>query len=158
VLRQLQETYPTEAAVSHPTARCLVAVAIVLACLFWLFTVKPAPAMNHGFNPDAPLAKWFESKLRPDVHSPCCGKGDAYPVARVKRNADHTWTVWLEDGSAIEYPDGTHRDYVDKNVPIIVPDNKVNPPDDDLDNPTDVGWIFMKSSMIYCLIVHSEGN
>lgn len=142
-----------------------ITVVAVLAAVFWLFWPVRAPAMNHGFNPDAPLTKWMESKIRPDSPpNPCCGKADAYPVARYQRNSDHTWTVWLADGSALKYPDGTTRDYFDMSTPIIVPDNKVNAPDDDLDNPTDVGWVFMRVASptevgaVYCLIVHPEGN
>ena len=138
---------------------------LVLACMFWLFTT-PAPAMDHGFNPTNPTVKWFERKMVPNISFPqsCCGKGDAYPVERVRRNTNHTWSVWLADGSEVKYPDGTHRAYFDKNIEIVVPDINVNPPDDDLDNPTDVGWIFMRVSTpaqpgaIYCVIIHPEGN
>jgi hypothetical protein len=147
------------------TAQVLVLWAVFLACLLWLFTV-PAPAMDHGFNPNNPTVKWFERKMIPNItfQQSCCGKADAYPVERVRRNTDHTWSVWLADGSEVKYPDGSHRAYFDKNTEIVVPDDKVNPPDDDLDNPTDVGWIFMRVSnptnpgAIYCLVIHPEGN
>ena len=139
------------------------AVAIIL---LWALWPHSAPAMDHGFNPSDPTVKWFERKMIPNItfQQSCCGKADAYPVERVRRNTDHTWSVWLADGSEVKYPDGTHREYFDKNIPIVVPDDKVNPPDDDLDNPTDVGWIFMRVSTpaqpgaIYCVIIHPEGN
>ena len=140
--------------------------ALALAFLFSLFVVKPAPAMDHGFDPTAPTVKWMERKMIPNItfQQSCCGKADAYPVARVRRNTNHTWSVWLADGSAVIYPDGTKREPFDEHTEIVVPDSKVNPPDDDLDNPTDVGWIFMRVSnstnpgAIYCLIIHDEGN
>jgi hypothetical protein len=140
-------------------------VGLALACLIWLFTT-PAPAMDHGFNPTNPTVKWFERKMVPNITfaQSCCGKADAYPVERVRRNTDQTWSVWLADGSEVKYPDGSRRAYFDKSVEIVVPDSKVNPPDDDLDNPTDVGWIFMRVSTpaqpgaIFCLIIHPEGN
>lgn len=160
----LRETYALSKR-TPPIAAMLVGWAVAVALSVWALWPHAAPAMNHGFNPDAPLTKWFESKIRPDSPpNSCCGKGDAYPVERYQNNGDHTYTIWLADGSAILYPDGTRRDYFDKATPIIVPDNKVNPPDDDLDNPTDVSWVFMRVSTstdvgtVYCLILHPEGN
>ena len=142
----------------------LIMVVFVVGALLWLFST-PAPAMNHGFNPDDKTVQWMERKMRPDQpEQSCCGAGDGYPVARYKKNDDHTWTVWLADGSALKYPDGTVRTYFDMSIPITVPDNKVNKSDDDIDNPTDVGWIFMRANgssdpgAIYCLIIHDEGN
>lgn len=142
--------------------------AFVLVTLIWLFSTPCAHAMNHGFDPDDPTIKWFESKIRPDSPpNSCCGKGDAYPVERYECPEPKTGkgcTVWLADGSAKLYPDGTRRDYFDKSVPITVPFNKVNPDDDDLDNPTDMSWLFMRVSTpteagtIYCFIKHPSGN
>jgi hypothetical protein len=159
---------------SHPLKRnpwdLVLSAAFLALALGFLFVlligVKPAPAMDHGFDPTNQTVKWFERKMIPNItfQQSCCGKADAYPVARVKRNTNQTWSVWLADGSAIKYPDGTKREPFDENTEIVVPDSKVNPPDDDLDNPTDVGWIFMRVSnptnpgAIYCLIIHPEGN
>jgi hypothetical protein len=148
-----------------PLALIVFAIFFVIFVLLMLFTT-PAPAMDHGFDPTNQTVKWFERKMIPNItfQQSCCGKADAYPVARVRRNTNQTWSVWLADGSAIKYPDGTKREPFDENTEIVVPDSKVNPPDDDLDNPTDVGWIFMRVSnptnpgAIYCLIIHEEGN
>jgi hypothetical protein len=144
----------------RPTASILIFCAVVLACLFWLFTV-PAPAMDHGFNPNAPATRWFESLIVPDRPPlSCCGKADAYPVDRYQKNNDHTYTVWIADGSPVKYPDGTTRDPWDVNVPISVPDTKVNKLDDDLDNPTEHGWLFFRPDTnhdvgtIYCFVRH----
>ena len=139
---------------------------IGLTLLLWLFMVQHAPAMDHGFNPNNPTVQWFERLQRPDSQpNSCCGKGDAYPVARYEHHPkDHTYSVWLADGSAIKYPDGTTREYFDMSTEIIVPENKVNKYEDDLDNPTDTSWVFMRVSTptdvgtVYCLIRHPEGN
>jgi hypothetical protein len=135
--------------------------ALILSALLWVLWPHPAPAMNHGFDPSAPATKWFEGLERPDQPpNSCCGKADAYPVDRYQKNSDHTYTVWIADGSPIKYPDGTTRDPWDINVPIIVPDNKVNKEDDDLDNPTDHSWLFFRASTptdvgtIYCFVRH----
>ena len=137
---------------------------LILTCLFILFS-KPAPAMDHGFNPNDTTVRWFQRKMRPDLpSSACCGKGDGYPVARYEENPDHSYTIWLADGSALKYPDGTTREYFDMSVPINVPWNKVNDLIDDIDNPTDVSWVFMRVSTptdvgtMYCFIRHPEGN
>jgi hypothetical protein len=148
-----------------PLWQRLVGVAIVLGLLLWMF-MTPAPAMDHGFNPNSATTKWFERLIRPDQPpNSCCGKGDAYPVARYEHHPEtHTWSVWLSDGSAIKYPDGTTRDYFDMSTEIIVPENKVNSLEDDLDNPTDTSWVFMRVSTptdvgtMYCFIRHPEGN
>jgi hypothetical protein len=137
---------------------------LILAVLFFLFSA-PAPAMDHGFNPNDPATKWFELKMRPDLpESKCCGKADAYPVSHYQKNDNGTYTVWLADGSALKYPDGITRKPFDIETPIIVPSELVNKLEDDLDNPTDVGWIFMQVNsptnpgLIFCFIRHPEGN
>lgn len=141
------------------------ALLVVLVILITLAAVHAAFAMNHGFDPSAPAVKWFEKLERPDQRpNSCCGKADAYPVDRYQKNSDHTFTVWVADGSALKYPDGTTRDEWDTSVPIIVPDTKVNDESDDLDNPTEHGWLFFRPSTkrdvgtIYCFIRHPNGS
>lgn len=133
-------------------------------------------AMNHGFDPDAPATKWFETlRIPPQEQVSCCGKADAYPVDRYTKLPNGDYEVWIEDGSAKAYPDGTRRIAWDESVPIKVPAERVNKEDDDLSNPTDHGWLFFipqreypadggeakpstKVSTIYCFIRHPQGN
>jgi hypothetical protein len=151
---------------SHPKPWVQIAFGLGLVAVMVLaLCIGKANAMNHGFNPDLPATKWFEGLKQPDaVNISCCGKGDAYPVDRYVRNADNSFTVWIEDGSEITYPDGAHRPFFDKSIPIHVPANKINDMQDDLDNPTEHGWIFMRVSSdtdwgtIYCFIRHPQGN
>ena len=131
--------------------------------LLSLCLISPVMAMNHGFNPDLPATKWFESKMRPDYPGSCCGKGDAYAVSAYWDNHDHTWTAVIGDGSAKMFPDGTTRAPIADGTQIIVPETKVNQIEDDLDNPTDSSWIFGNVSggemfTIYCLIRHPQGQ
>jgi hypothetical protein len=165
----LRATYEPEPDVLPNSAKVIVFVAVVLACLFWLFTT-PAPAMDHGFDPNSKTVQWFERLMRPDMpDSSCCGKGDGYPVERYWQNKDAngtptgTWTAVIGDGSAKLYPDGTTREYIATGTEVIVPDLYVNNYEDDLDNPTDVSWIFMavhagEISAVYCLVRHPSAN
>lgn len=135
------------------------------AALAATFYIGKANAMNHGFDPDAAATKWFERQMMPDhPMSPCCGTADAYPVDRYEKLGDGSYKVWIADGRPIKYPDGTHRDEWDISIPVIVPKMKVNKEDDDLDNPTEHGWIFMRPSSptmvgaIFCFIRHPQGS
>jgi len=158
------EARPSQARPRRPeAARTLVGWAIFIAFGLWLFWPHKAPAMDHGFDPNAPTTKWFESLPRPNFPGSCCGKGDAYPVESYWPNPDGTWTAKIGDGSAKKYPDGTRRDPIADGTEIIVPKEVVNRAEDDLDNPTDVSWIFMtvhsgEVGMIYCLIRHPSGG
>jgi len=162
-----QETLePTE----PPFWQRLVQLAVVLAALFWMFSASPAPAMNHGFDPDAPATKWFERLQQPDNQpGSCCGKADGYPVDRYWKNVDSngtptgTWTAVIADGSAKLFPDGTHREYIATGTEVEVPETKINDLMDDLDNPTEHGWIFMvvhagEVGRIYCFVRHPTGG
>jgi hypothetical protein len=122
-----------------------------------------ARAMDHGFDPNSPTTKWFEALLRPDTGTSCCGKGDAYPVNDYWPNPDGTWTAVIADGSAIKFPDGTYREYLPTGEKVIVPADKVNEMIDDLDNPTDRSWIFVRAltgnvENVYCFVRHPQGN
>lgn len=150
---------------SYGTMRMLAGWAVAIALLLYLIWPHAAPAMDHGFDPSNTTVQWFEALQRPDTPGSCCGKADAYPVGRYELHPElHEVWAWLEDGSAIKYPDGTVRVYFDMSTKIIVPDNKVNKSADDLDNPTDVSWIFMRVSSptevgnVYCLILHPSGS
>lgn len=148
-----------------PTALAMLFLVLMMFLVSSLL-IERSYGMDHGFDHNDATVKWFEKQLRPDQPPlSCCGKGDAYPVDRYIHNPhEHTYTVWLHDGSAIKYPDGTRRDYFDKSVPIEVPENKVNPLEDDQDNPTDFSWIYMRVSTptdpgtIYCFIRHPNLN
>jgi hypothetical protein len=164
---RLRSWFPEEKIVPKKRSDYEFMLSIVLfaVALAWLF-LTPAYGMNHGFDPDAPTTKWFELLQRPDSEpNSCCGKGDAYPVDRYEKiNERGDYRVWLSDGDAIVYPDGTQRDYFDKEVPIEVPFNKVNKEIDDIDNPTEHSWLFMRVSTprdpgtIYCFVRHPNGS
>jgi hypothetical protein len=138
-------------------------VVCALALFVSVFTIPGARAMNHGFDPNAPATKWFEKLMMPDFPEvSCCAKADAYPVDRFVKQPDGSYKAWVEDGSAIQFPDGSHREPFDVSEPITIPPNKVNSLDDDLDNPTEHGWVFMRVSgpreyYIYCFVRHPQG-
>lgn len=161
----LRETYPTEdeLKVSHPVARCLVGAAIVIAFVIFMIWPRSAPAMDHGFDPTNKTVKWMETLQQPNYPGSCCGKADGYPVSEYWDNHDGTWTAVIGDGSAKKFPDGTTREYIATGEKVIVPIEKVNKYEDDLDNPTDVSWLFMtvhaaEPGTIYCFIRHPSGN
>ena len=149
---------------------------VIIGALALVGMLSTAQAMNHGFDPDAPATQWFEGLKQPPAGVvSCCGKSDAYPVDQYEKQADGSYIVWVADGDAIVYPDGTRRTAWDVNIPVIVPADKVNDLQDDLDNPTDHGWLFFvpirsypqngdepppsKSySVIYCFIRHPQGG
>jgi hypothetical protein len=150
--------------------------AVVAALCVWLMWPHQAPAMDHGFDPGDKGVQWFESlKIPPMEMVSCCGKADAYPVDRYTKLPNGDYEVWVEDGSAHPYPDGTKRVPWDESVPITVPAARVNKEDDDLTNPTDHGWLFFIPrreypgdgsepkpstvvSEVYCFIRHPQGN
>ncbi len=146
-----------------PRGIALMGWAVAIALGLWAFWPRPAPALDHGFNPNNATVKWMESLQRPNEPGSCCGKGDGYPVSDYWDNGDGTWTAVIGDGSAMVYPDGTSRHYVTTGEHIIVPRDLVNHIEDDLDNPTDTSWIFMTVydsgiGTLYCLIRHPSGN
>jgi hypothetical protein len=154
-------------------ARLLMAafVSAVITCMVLLFS-KPAHAINHGYDPNDKAVQWFESlymQERLPMKVSCCGRSDSYPVDRYEILPNGDYKVWVEDGSVKLYPDGKHRAYWNKDIPIIVPKKKVNPMEDDLNNPTDHGWIFfnphgnpgdhpLDEGDIYCFVPHPQGN
>lgn len=121
----------------------------VFGALLWLFT-GPAPAMDHGFDPEAKATKWFESLLIPPKDEiTCCGKSEAYPVDHFEKQPDGNYRVWIADGSAVQYPDGKWRIPWDESVPIDVPARLVNKMEDDFDNPTEHGWLFFVPESVF---------
>lgn len=157
--------YPTTQ--SNPwTAVIAGSVAALIVAVFMLLAVSRAHAhLDHGFNPNPETTKWMESLRRPNYSdSSCCGKGDGYPISSYWQNKGKgTWTAVIGDGSAITYPDGQTREYIATGTEVEVPDEVVNDLKDDLDNPTDTSWIFLRvvnaePANIYCFIRHPSGN
>lgn len=151
------------------TTRDLINIATMTAgmilLLWFVSAMRPAAGMDHGFDKSAPLTKYLESLMRPDMPGSCCGKGDAYQVERYRENADGTFSVWLsEEGKkAIVFPDGKYRSPVIGDPEIRVPAHRVNKLDDDQDNPSDTSWIFMSVSggsmaNVFCFIRHPMGG
>jgi hypothetical protein len=138
-------------------------VALLAFCL-----LTPVFAHDHGFDPNSPITKWFDTKnMPPDYIESCCGKGDAYTVDQYWKNPDGTYTAVIADGSAITYPDGTTRAPIPDGTKIIVPASRVNRAEDDLDNPIghSVLWLTISgpgygidSINVWCFIRHPEGE
>lgn len=154
--------------VERPVNWFPVASALQLACavaFILLLLWSNAHPMDHGFDPNSRVTQWMERQIRPDSPpNSCCGKADSYPVDRYVKLPGGDYQVWVENGDAIDYPDGTKRAPWDVNVPLIVPSNKINPEADDLDNPTKHGWLFFRPTndhepgTFYCFIRHPQGG
>ena len=148
--------------------------ALILGTLFWLFTPHPAPAFDHGFDPLAPTTLWMQSLERPDNRpAPCCGMADAYQADTYRRHWNGSYTVTITDGSAVEFPDGSHRPPLADGTVIEVPANHVNPPTEQAGNPTGHAWLFISvygivgedgvesqttPGTIYCFVPLPEGS
>jgi hypothetical protein len=73
-------------------------------------------------------SRFFGQLRRPDFYpKSCSGEADAYEADIYEKNPDGSYTVTITDGSAIEYPDGTHRDYIANGTKVIVSSKKINP-------------------------------
>lgn len=139
--------------------------AIILGALTGIAVALASPpvarGMDHGFDKSSPTVQWFESLIRPDSPpNSCCGLADAYPVGKIERRpSEHIVRVWVLDGSAMAYPDGTYRQAWDASIPIDVPDYKLNTIEERERNPTNLGWVFFRPSSetevgaIYCLVI-----
>lgn len=138
----------------------------------YLVLASSVLAMNHGFDPDAPATKWFETLMIPPGYAvSCCGKADAYPVDVYERLPNGDMLVTVADGSAKQFPDGSRRQPWDESVKITVPKELVNRIEDQANNPTDHGWLFFvprqsaehdapaatEVSVIYCFIPQPKG-
>lgn len=132
-----------------------------LICALILAVVAgPAYGMDHGFNPNDPRTQWMETKKQPDIGTSCCGKADGYFVDRYQKNADGSYEVWIDDSGEVQFPDGTYRPRI-VDMQFHVPREKVNPLDDDLDNPFDhsVLWVRVldtRNYTIYCFVRHPQ--
>lgn len=167
-------TYPSEPFSWGAALVGLLMWAPMILLLLFVLVVKPAHALDHGFDPLAPTTQWMESLPRPyPVPSPgsCCGIADAYQADIYARNADGSYEVVITDGSAVEFPDGIHRTPIDDGTKIHVPAKHVNPPKDQMGNPTGHAWLFMSvygvttdgqytttPGSIYCFIPMPEGS
>lgn len=136
---------------------CIIFAVIAIFAL----TLTAAHPMDHGFDPNDPRTQWMETKKQPDIGTSCCGKGDGYFVDRYAMNRDGSYDVWIEDSGMVLFPDGTVRPRIqDKH--FHVPREKVNPLEDDLDNPFDHSVIWLRvtetgSYTVYCFIRHPQG-
>lgn len=146
-----------------PGTRGWILLIILVAAL--LLMGARARAFDHGFDKGSPASLYFEGLHRPDYYpGSCCGKADAYEADTYQRNADGTWTVVITDGSAITYPDGTTRPYIATGTVVVVPGEKVNPPDETRHNPTDHAWLFVsvwgaaEVGTVYCFAPMPEGS
>ena len=123
-----------------------------------------ALAFDHGFDRKTERSRFFGLLKRPDLYpESCCGEADAYEADIYEKNPDGSYTVTITDGSAIEYPDGTRRDYIANGTKVIVPSKKINPPVETQHNPTGHAWLFMsvfneKPGNIFCFAPLPEGS
>jgi len=118
------EKLESDTAARRHTARLIAALIgslIVIAAAIAFCSLRPAHALNHGFDPASPVTKFFDQLKRPycapgaNVCS-CCGKADAYPVMidqEASLDGDKPDGVaHVIDGAAIVYPDGTQRSFI----------------------------------------------
>jgi len=118
------EKLESDTAARRHTARLIAALIgslIVIAAAIAFCSLRPAHALNHGFDPASPVTKFFDQLKRPycapgaNVCS-CCGKADAYPVMidqEASLDGDKPDGVaHVIDGAAIVYPDGTVRSVI----------------------------------------------
>ena len=136
----------------------LLAIAFVLFWSCWY-----AFAVNHGYDPNDRTVKWFERLVRPNKPpDSCCGKADAYEVGRYYRNAEGKMIAVIVNGEEKHFPDQTWRVPIADGTEIVVPENVINPYEDDLDNPTEKSWIFVALiggyPYVYCFVRHPKGN
>jgi len=146
-----------------PFLRYVINVLVALLVITIVMAVR-AYSMDHGFDPNSPVTKWFESKRMPPKYEvSCCGKGDAYTVDRYWRNPDGSFTAVIADGSAITYPDGSQRKPMPDNTEVLVPEGSVNTEEDDLDNPIGHSVIWLRVNddgtpgRVWCFIRHPQG-
>ena len=124
----------------------LVSVVLMVALLGALLfaCVRPAHALDHGFDPYDPTNKWFSQLLRHDnMPKSCCGKADGYVADTYKRNPDGSYDVTITDGDEITFPDGTKRTGLPNGSVVHVPENQINPPVETMGNPTGHSWLFV---------------
>ncbi len=169
-------SYPNAGPMPHRTsaekARGLVGWGCFIALLLYLMWPKTAPAMDHGFDPFAPTAKWMHELIQPaNPPGSCCGVADSYQADTYQRFPDGSYDVIITDGSAIEFPDGTKRTPLKNGTRLRVPADHVNPPKEQAGNPTGHAWIFLsvygisidgqqttQPGTIYCFVPLPEGS
>jgi hypothetical protein len=97
----------------------------VRALLVLLLLTVPAFGFDHDFDHTTERSKFFGLLKRPDFYpKSCCGEADAYEADIYQKNPDGSYVVIITDGSAIEYPDGAHRDYIANGTKVIVPSKR----------------------------------
>ena len=111
------------------------------------FLTVPAWGLDHGFDPESELTKWFESLHRKIDKFPCCGLGDAYPV-EILQEATPDPKGELFDGIArvtnvrsITFPNGDVRLSIPTGTVIHFSDNQLTREIDG--NPTATAWAFL---------------
>ena len=127
-------------------------ISTVYSCTAYL-----AHATDHGFSliqPKSDRSLWIEGVQRPDMPKtaeqfyPCCGKGDMYEAdvydIEGYDNGRQTCSATITDGSAKQWPDGTHRIAIPNGTTFNFPCDKVNHPEDG--NPTGHAQAFLSVS------------
>jgi hypothetical protein len=137
---------------------------VIHALLVSLLLTVSAFAYDHDFDHTTERSKFFRLLKRPDFYpESCCGKAEAYEADIYQRNPDGSYVVIITNGSAIEYPDGTRRDYLANGTKVIVPSKKISPPVETQYNPTGHAWLFMsvfneKPGHIFCFAPLPDGS
>lgn len=128
-------------------APCLIIATLMLivfigAIIFAL--IRPAGAMDHGFDPLAPTTKWIETLQQPPNRpSSCCGIAEAYQADTYRRNPDGSYDIVITEGTAIEYPDGSHRTPLKNGTKLHIDADRVNNEIEQSGNPTGHAWVFL---------------
>lgn len=146
------ESKPVSNSVKCPSCLLISVLLIVvfLGALIFAALVRPAHAMDHGFDPYNPTVKWFEQLKRHDyMPYSCCGKADGYTADIYTKNPDGSYDVVITDGSAIEFPDGSKRPELPNGTMVHVPANQINPPEETQYNPTGHAWLFVSIRRVY---------
>ena len=136
---------------------------VALLIMFAMVMLLPrAHALPHGWDPNNPVAQWFESLKQPNKpKASCCGKSDAYTIVieqePIGDKDGEMGTAHITDGSAITFPDESKRIPIPDGTVFKFPLSKMNPLQNG--NPTKTAWVFLswnarlqKIETIYCVI------
>ena len=123
--------------------RAFICAALVAAFLCAL--APPVGALDHGFDHNSELVKWFEGLHRKSDRFPCCGMGDAYPIVIDQEaslgGSEVDGIAHVTDGSARKYPNGDTRQPIPNGTVIHFSGRQVTREIDG--NPTSTAWAFI---------------